>query len=91
MGKHNPEKRAWRGRSYKKGGELVIDLKDAPDGEYVYEVTPAPVECQSYRGCGNPPTEESHSCPFASEINGDHSEDHCNCCEDCQYQCAMDI
>lgn len=26
---YNPEKRAWRGRSYKKGGRLVRDLRDA--------------------------------------------------------------
>lgn len=26
--RHNPERRAWRGRSYKKGGERVADLRD---------------------------------------------------------------
>lgn len=25
--KHNPEKRAWRGRSYRKGGERIADLR----------------------------------------------------------------
>lgn len=25
---HNPERRAWRGRSYKKGGRRVRDLRD---------------------------------------------------------------
>jgi len=27
--KYNPEKRAWRGRSYKNGGRRVKDLRDA--------------------------------------------------------------
>lgn len=29
MSHYNPEKRAWKGRSYKKGGERVRDLKEA--------------------------------------------------------------
>ena len=32
---------------------------------------------------------QSGPCPFASEIHGDESE--CDCCDDCRYQCAMDI
>jgi hypothetical protein len=28
MPRHNPERRAWRGRSYRKGGEQVRNLKD---------------------------------------------------------------
>lgn len=27
--KYNPEKRAWRGRSYKKGGERIRELRDS--------------------------------------------------------------
>lgn len=34
--------------------------------------------------------EELHTCPYAEDIGGD-SESLCNCCADCQYQCAMDI
>lgn len=30
--KYNPEKRAWRGRSYRKGGKRIRHLKD----KYVY-------------------------------------------------------
>lgn len=26
--KHNPERRAWRGRSYRKGGKRVRQLRD---------------------------------------------------------------
>ena len=40
--------------------------------------------------CGQPGTDENHPCPFAEEINDNH-EDVCNCCEDCQYECTMDI
>lgn len=28
MSSYNPEKRAWRGKSYKKGGERIADLRD---------------------------------------------------------------
>jgi hypothetical protein len=37
-------------------------------------------------------TEEhaEHTCPFAEEIGND-SETLCNCCPECEYQCAMDI
>lgn len=28
MRHYNPERRAWRGRSYKKGGQRVRDLRD---------------------------------------------------------------
>jgi hypothetical protein len=31
-----------------------------------------------------------HTCPFEEEINGD-SETLCNCCPECEHQCAMDI
>jgi len=39
---HNPEKRAWRGRSYKKGGERINDLRaqqkhNCPDCGQDYE------------------------------------------------------
>ena len=39
--------------------------------------------------CGDPSIEE-HTCPFSEEIHGD-SETMCNCCDECTYQCAMDI
>jgi hypothetical protein len=29
------------------------------------------------------------TCPFAEEINNEIRE--CNCCEDCRYECRMDI
>lgn len=38
--------------------------------------------------CGNPAT-EPHPCPSAVEIYDDESP--CNCCEDCEDECAMDI
>ena len=40
--------------------------------------------------CGKNPAEEPHTCPYAEEIGGD-SETLCTCCEDCRYECAMDI
>lgn len=49
-------------------------------------------ECKNCCGrgdCKNPAAED-HTCPFAEEINGDF-ESLCNCCDDCAYECAMDI
>jgi hypothetical protein len=34
--------------------------------------------------------EDKHTCPYQSEINDDN-DSLCNCCSDCQYECAMDI
>ncbi len=31
-----------------------------------------------------------HSCPYQADVNED-SETLCTCCEDCEYECAMDI
>jgi len=43
------------------------------------------------QGCSNDKgTEQWHPCPFNEEIWND-SSDVCNCCPDCEYQCAMDI
>lgn len=33
---------------------------------------------------------EPHTCPFTEEIYDDY-ESLCNCCNECTYQCAMDI
>ena len=39
---------------------------------------------------GKNETAEPHTCPFAEEI-GDDSETLCTCCDECAYECAMDI
>jgi len=31
-----------------------------------------------------------HTCPYAVDIHDDY-ESKCNCCEACQYQCAMSV
>lgn len=36
-------------------------------------------------------TEESHSCPYQEDINGNDDEDYCNCCTSCEHECCMDI
>lgn len=33
---------------------------------------------------------EEHTCPFLEEIHDD-DESLCNCCLECEYQCAMEI
>ena len=48
----------------------------------------AGTECSS---CGNyNGSAELHACPYQSEINNDDS-DCCNCCRDCEHECAMDV
>ena len=47
-----------------------------------------PPECQG--GCGKPGEDEDHTCPYNEDVNND-SASTCNCCDDCAYQCAMDI
>lgn len=39
--------------------------------------------------CGEEVDGNMHPCPFRQEIHG--CDEECNCCADCQYQCAMDI
>jgi len=41
-------------------------------------------------GCGKNPASEEHTCPYASEINGD-DESLCTCCADCEDECCMAI
>jgi len=47
---------------------------------------------QQQCGRGNCPNLATalHTCPFSSEINGD-DDTLCDCCEDCEHECAMDI
>ena len=32
-----------------------------------------------------------HSCPYAEEIKGNDDPEYCTCCDDCRYECCMDI
>ena len=41
--------------------------------------------------CKDQPSPGLHYCPYASEICHDHSEDFCDCCDDCYTLCARDI
>lgn len=34
--------------------------------------------------------EAPHTCPFKAEI-GDDYESECNCCDECQGECAMEV
>lgn len=52
------------------------DFTYKPDNKYI---------CDKCQGEGK----EDHTCPFSEDINGDDTP--CNCCEECEHQCAMDI
>lgn len=45
------------------------------------------IKCQR---CNHNPMEADHTCPYSEDINGDY-ETMCNCCSDCQDECAMEI
>jgi len=44
-----------------------------------------PVKCK----CGNE-EEPEHPCPYSMELS-DFDDNTCNCCDNCQHQCSMDI
>jgi hypothetical protein len=46
--------------------------------------------CGGRSGCTGVATDESHSCPYQNDVNND-PDYQCNCCEDCEHECAMDI
>lgn len=39
--------------------------------------------------CGVNITQSLHPCPFAIEIYDNYDE--CDCCDDCAYNCAIDV
>lgn len=45
--------------------------------------------CGCHHNNGTNLATEPHTCPFAEEIRG--SYELCNCCEECEHNCAMDI
>lgn len=81
--RHNPERRVFRGRSYKKYGERLAVLREQSAG----------IGDDSDRGlcgrCSKNPAEPEHSCPYDQELGS--GQDSCNCCANCEHECAMDI
>jgi len=50
------------------------------------------VDCSEHcNGCNGKGSEESHSCPYESDINNNPDENYCNCCDNCQQECCDDI
>jgi hypothetical protein len=48
-------------------------------------------KCSGRGGCQQLATTEPHRCPYAAEINDNHDDEFCTCCDDCTHECAMDI
>lgn len=48
------------------------------------------VDLSKCQGCGATVEPVLHSCPYQAEINDDDS-DVCNCCENCAYECALEV
>ena len=47
-------------------------------------------KCDKCESCGEKVEEGLHPCPYVQDINGD-DDDVCNCCAECENQCAEDI
>lgn len=57
----------------------------------IYDDFGRPIEEPAKCGrCKTRPADDPHTCPFAEEMDDDH-ESTCDCCEECTYQCAMDV
>lgn len=41
-------------------------------------------------GCGKREGKKEHTCPYVEDINND-SETLCNCCDECEVNCSMDV
>jgi len=41
--------------------------------------------------CKKNNAQPDHLCPYAEELDSWNKGELCNCCEDCQHQCALDI
>jgi len=49
--------------------------------------TESPERCQHCKKAGSVLL---HTCPYLEELHDDY-ETKCNCCEDCQHECLMEI
>lgn len=58
-------------------------------GEYTSRASGNGSLCSGRANC-SAAAEELHSCPFKIEIHDDE-ETLCDCCEDCEHECAMEI
>ena len=47
-------------------------------------------ETEKCENCENYPAAEPHTCPYAEEINIDKTT-LCNCCKNCESNCAQDL
>ena len=47
------------------------------------------MECENF-SCKKEGTPEPHPCPYQWDIN-DNKEPYCNCCKECEGECAQDI
>lgn len=41
--------------------------------------------------CGNEGADHLHGCPYQKELNDNHCDEHCNCCEECRSDCFNNI
>lgn len=72
-------------------------LRRLPAGEYPLGSETGngkPIEVRGVEECGNgchnPESKELHDCPYAEELYPEYHQK-CHCCEECEYQCAMDV
>lgn len=72
--------------------EDAYERHDLSDEEYkiarlaLKALTPDPTACK----CGRPGTTEFHPCPYQQDVHN-NGNPYCNCCDDCQGDCVMEI
>ena len=77
MSSYNPEKRAWRGRSYKKGGKNVRELRD--EGEIMEETTSVNHEIHlvsTADKCTSCDTNTCRLCEYGKRVCSKHVQEH---------------
>jgi len=60
-----------------------LPLRGASSGKK----TRGPNRCKK---CGVGIAQPMHACPYKSDMDND-STTKCNCCDDCQYNCAQEV
>lgn len=67
-----------------RGSSRISDFTESAARAWLAENEPRCSTCKKH------PAEELHTCPYRVDIDND-PDFQCDCCEDCENECAMDI
>jgi|SRR6185369_2838323 len=77
-------------------GFRELEISEEDENEYNYityvEIVEGEEELEPKCRCGGEASISEHTCPYSVEMSSvDEDQGLCNCCDECEYQCAMDI